>query len=150
VSATASQAPAGDTKKAVSGDSGAAPAGAAPTKSAAAPAAAPPADLSGFWEGDYTNTKQVSKVTLQISKNSTDLFTGTMVFDSGGPNSSKCTVSGVYNPQSKFMVVKVANCQGQPPAYLQGKIGFASVELSAKQMFGVDSAHNSFLNISRQ
>ena len=147
---TAPPAAAADTTKAASGDSGAASTAAAPAKSADAEANAPPADLSGFWEGEYTNTNQVTKVTLQIAKNSADLFTGTMVFDSGGTNSSRCTVGGVYNPQSKFLVVKVADCQGQPPAYLQGKIGFSSVELSAKQMFGVDSAHNSFLNITRQ
>ncbi len=147
---TAAQAPAAETHKAAGGSSGASPAASAPAKPAETAASPPSADLSGFWEGDYTNTKQVSKVTLQISKNSTDLFTGTMVFDSEGDNSAKCAISGVYNPQSKFLMLKVADCQGQPPAYLQGKIGFSSVEMSAKQMFGVDSAHNSFLNITRQ
>ncbi len=138
-----------DTKPAASDNAGAAPAKSAPAKSTdTAPRAA--ADLSGFWEGEYTNTNQVSKVTLQIAKDSGGLLAGTMVFDDGGINSARCTIKGAYNAQNKFMVLQVAKCQGQPPTYLEGKIGFASVELSARQAFGVDSAHNSFLNISRQ
>jgi hypothetical protein len=138
-----------DTTPAASDSAGAAPAKAEPARSADT-APRPAAGLSGFWEGEYTNAGQASKVTLQISKDSAGLLAGTMVFDDGGNNPARCTVKGAYNPQSKFMVLQVAKCKGQPPAYLEGKIGFASVEPSARQAFGVDSAHNSFLNISRQ
>ncbi len=122
---------------------------AAPAKSADAPPNAP-TDLTGNWQGEYTNTGQATKVSLQISKDSSDLLTGTLIFDAGGSNSATCAITGVYNPRSKFLVLKVANCQGQPPDYLPGKIGFSSVEVTATQMVGVNSAHNSFLNISRK
>jgi hypothetical protein len=49
------------------------------------------------------------------------------------------------------MLLNVGSCQGNPPAYFfEGKIGFSSVELTARQVFGVDPGHNSVLNISRQ
>jgi hypothetical protein len=126
------------------------PAGSVPAQPDATSQTALPSDLSGSWKGEYTNHNQVTKVTLELSKDSADLFAGTLTFDPGGTNSASCALTGVYNPKSKFMLLKVANCQGHPPAYLQGKIGFSSVELSATQVFGVDSAHNSLLNISRQ
>jgi hypothetical protein len=117
-----------------------------------APASAPTPSLSGTWHGEYTNhdANQVTKVTLQISEDSADLLTGTLRFDPGGSNSASCAITGVYNPRSKFMLLKVGACQGHPPDYLQGKIGFSSVELSTHQVFGVDAAHNSLLNISRR
>ena len=145
------EAPATETKKTTNEPAGAASttSSSAPARSAETPPSAP-TDLTGNWQGEYTNTGLATKVSLQISKDSADLLTGTLIFDAGGSNSATCAITGAYNPQSKFMVLKVANCQGQPPAYLQGKIGFASVEVTATQMFGVDSAHNSFLNISRK
>jgi serine/threonine-protein kinase len=109
-------------------------------------------DLSGNWQGEYTNygTNQITKVNLQMSKDRTDLLTGTLMFDSGGSNSASCAITGVYNPQSKFMLLDVGYCQGHPPAYLQGKIGFSSVEPTDHRVLGVDSLHNSLLSISRQ
>jgi len=89
-------------------------------------------------------------VNLQMSKDRTDLLTGTLMFDSGGSNSASCAITGVYNPQSKFMLLDVGYCQGHPPAYLQGKIGFSSVEPTDHRVLGVDSLHNSLLSISRQ
>jgi hypothetical protein len=125
---------------------------AVPVKSRGTPPSAPAPDLSGNWQGEYRNhdTNQITKVSLQISKDSTDLITGTLIFDSEGSNAASCAITGVYNRQSKFMLLVVGNCQGHPPAYLQGKIGFSSVEPTARQVFGVDSLHNSLLNISRQ
>ena len=109
-------------------------------------------DLSGNWHGEYTNhdTNQITKVNLKISKDRTDLLTGILMFGLGGSNSASCAIAGVYNSQSKFMLLNVGNCQGHPPAYLQGKIGFSSVKPADRQVFGVDSLHNSLLNISRQ
>lgn len=110
--------------------------------------------LSGKWHGEYTNhdANVVIKVTLQIKEdNSPDRLTGTLMFDSEENNSASCALSGVYNPQNKFMLLNVGSCQGNPPAYFfEGKIGFSSVELTARQVFGVDPGHNSVLNISRQ
>ncbi len=125
---------------------------AVPVKTGGTPPSAPAPDLSGNWQGEYSNhdTNQITKVSLQISKDSTDLITGVLIFDSEGSNAASCAITGVYNRQSKFMLVVVGNCQGHPPAYLQGKIGFSSVEPTARQVFGVDSLHNSLLNISRQ
>jgi hypothetical protein len=109
-------------------------------------------DFSGNWHGEYTNhdSNQITKVNLQISKDRTDLLIGTLMFDFGGSNSASCAITGMYNSQSKFMLLNVGNCQGHPPAYLQGKIGFSSVKPADRQVFGVDSLHNSLLNISRQ
>jgi hypothetical protein len=123
---------------------------AVPVKSGTPPSAPAP-DLSGNWQGEYTHhdTNQITKVSLQISKDTTNWITGTLIFDSEGTNSASCAITGVYNPRSKFMLLDVGNCQGHPPAYLQGKIGFSSVEPTARQVFGVDSLHNSLLNISR-
>jgi hypothetical protein len=117
------------------------------------PTSAPGPSLAGKWHGEYTynDANEVSKVTLQISEdNGPERLTGTMTFDPDGNHASSCAMSGVYNPQTKFMLLKVGTCQGNPPDYLQGKIGFSSVELTAQQVFGVDPAHNSLLKISRQ
>jgi ketosteroid isomerase-like protein len=115
------------------------------------PSSTPLSDLSGNWQGEYTNhdTNEVRKVTLQISRHDADL-TGTLIFDPGGGNAASCTITGVYNDQKKFMLLKIADCQGHPPAYLQGYIGFSSIELTARQVFGVDPSHNGWLNINKQ
>jgi zinc-ribbon domain len=122
--------------------------------SAGTPASAPGPSLSGKWHGEYTNhdANAVMKVALQIAEdNSPDRLTGTLTFDAEGSSSASCAITGVYNPQSKFMLLNIGNCQGNPPAYFfEGKIGFSSVEVTARQVFGVDLAHNSLLNISRQ
>jgi zinc-ribbon domain len=137
--------------------SGASPAAAVPANSSGAPASAPVTasgpSLAGKWHGEYTynDANEVSKVTLQLSEdNGPERLTGTMTFDPDGNHASSCAMSGVYNPQTKFMLLKIGTCQGNAPDYLQGKIGFSSVELTARQVFGVDPAHNSLLNISRQ
>ncbi len=123
--------------------------GAAPV--AITPVSARTPGLSGDWYGDYTqqDTNQVTKVSLRVVEGSPNLLTGTLVFGSGGSNAASCALSGVYNSQNKFMLLVVGNCQGSPPAYLQGKIGFSSVEPTDRQIFGVDSVHNGLLNISR-
>jgi len=122
--------------------------------SAGTPASAPGPSLSGKWHGEYTNhdANAVMKVALQIAEdNSPDRLTGTLTFDAEGSSSASCAITGVYNPHSKFMLLNIGNCQGNPPAYFfEGKIGFSSVEVTARQVFGVDLAHNSLLNISRQ
>ena len=125
---------------------------AVPVKSGGTPPSAPARDFSGKWQGEYRNhdTNQIAKVSLQISKDSADLIRGTLIFDSEGTNSASCAITGVYNPQSKFMLLDVGHCQGHPPAYLQGKIGFSSVEPTDRRVLGVDPMHNSLLNISRQ
>lgn len=125
---------------------------AVPAKASDAPVSAP--GLSGKWHGDYTNhdANEVIKVTLQMTEdNSPERLTGTLRFDAEGSNSASCAISGVYNPHNKFMLLNIGSCQGNPPPYFfEGKIGFSSVELTARQVFGVDLAHNSLLNISRQ
>lgn len=127
---------------------------AVPAESHDAPASTLGPSLSGKWHGEYTNhdANVVMKVTLQMSEdNSPDRLTGTLTFDSEGSNSASCAISGVYNPQNKFMLLNVGNCRGNTPGYFfEGKIGFSSVDLTARQAFGVDPAHNSLLNISRQ
>ena len=127
--------------------------GASPA-AATAPATAPGPSLSGKWHGEYTNhdANAVIKVALQIAEDSSpDRLTGTLTFDAEGSNSASCAITGVYNPHSKFMLLNIGNCQGNPPAYFfEGKVGFSSVEVTARQVFGVDLAHNSLLNISRQ
>lgn len=109
-------------------------------------------DFSGNWHGAYTNhdTNQVTKVNLQISEDRTDLLTGTLMFDPEGSNPVSCSLTGVYNPQTKFMLLSVSDCRGRPPNYLQGKIGFSSVKPADRRIFGVDSLHNCWLDISRQ
>jgi hypothetical protein len=109
-------------------------------------------DLSGNWHGEYTqeDTDQITKVNLQVIEDSTNVLTGTLKFDSAGNASASCAIHGVYNSQNKFMFLVLDKCQGRPPADLQGKIGFSSVEPTAREVFGVDSLHNSLLNISRQ
>jgi Double zinc ribbon len=125
---------------------------AVPVKSGAPPPSAPARDFSGKWQGEYTNhdTNQIAKVSLQIFKDSRDLITGTLIFDSEGTNSAACAIRGVYNPQTRFMLLDVSHCKGHPPAYLPGKIGFTSVEPTDRRVFGVDPLHNSLLHISRQ
>jgi len=124
-----------------------APRGEIRTVSASAPS------LSGNWHGEYTNydKNQTTPVKLQIiSENDrTDQLTGTLMFGADGNNSSSCTLTGVYNSQTKFMLLSVGNCQGNAPTNLQGKFGFSSVTLTDVQAFGMDSAHNGLLNISR-
>jgi Double zinc ribbon len=144
--------PATGPKKAASEYPGGDSTPAVPVNSGGSLPVAPARDLSGKWQGEYTNhdTNQIAKVSLQISKDSTDLITGTLIFDSEGVNSAACAITGVYNPQTKFLLLKVDHCQGHPPAYLQGKIGFTAVEPTDSRVFGVDASHNSLLNISRQ
>jgi hypothetical protein len=134
------------------------PSSAAPTNSgdapASTPASAPLPSLSGKWHGEYTNhdANEIIKVSLQITEdNSPDRLKGTLTFDSEGSNSASCAITGVYNPNSKFMLLNVGICQGNPPAYFfEGKFGFSSIELTSRQVFGVDPGHNGLLNISRQ
>jgi hypothetical protein len=127
---------------------------AVPAKPGDAPASVAGPSLSGKWHGEYTNhdANEVIKVTLQMTEdNNPDRLTGTLWFDAAGSNSASCPITGVYNPHNKFMLLNIGNCRGNPPAYFfEGKIGFSSVELAARQVFGVDPAHNSLLNISRQ
>lgn len=117
------------------------------------PAVVTSTSLAGSWHGDYTNadSNQVTKVSLKIveEEGRADALTGSLVFDAQGTNSASCSVAGVYNAQNKFMLLSISNCQGHPPGYLQGKIGFSSISPSDRQTFGVDSLHNSWLNISR-
>jgi hypothetical protein len=124
-----------------------------PALSAASSAHTHPKDLSGNWHGEYTNhdTNQITKVDLRIVEDpTTDLLTGTLMFGMGESNSGSCLVTGVYNPQNKFMLLKVGDCQGRPPQYLDGNIGFSSVKLTDSRVVGVVSLHNSTLDISRQ
>jgi hypothetical protein len=112
-------------------------------------AAAP--SLSGNWHGKYTrDTNQITKVNLRVIEDRTNVLTGKLKFDSAGNTSASCAISGIYNSQDKFMLLILDNCLGRPPADLQGKIGFSSVDPTARQVFGVDSLHNSLLSISRQ
>ena len=146
------QAPATEPPKAARENRGVASATPLPAKSGRTPPSAPPSDLSGNWRGEYTNhdTNQITKVNLQISEDRTDLLTGTLIFDPGGSNSGACPLTGAYNSRTKFMLLSVGTCRGSPPDYLQGKIGFSAVKPTDRQVFGVDSVHNCWLDISRQ
>jgi hypothetical protein len=140
------------TQEPASEDRGIVPTTPAPAKSRPTPPSAPALDLSGNWHGKYTNndTNQVTKVNLQISENSADLLSGTLMFDPGGSNSGSCSLTGTYNSQTKFMLINIDNCLGRPPNYFQGNIGFSSVKPTDRQLLGVDSLHNCWLDISRQ
>jgi hypothetical protein len=123
------------------------------TPATVTPVSARAPSLSGNWHGEYTNydKNQTTPVKLQIiyENDRADQLTGTLMFGADGSNSSSCTVTGVYNSQTKFMLLSVSNCQGSAPTNLQGKFGFSSVTLTDVQAFGMDSAHNGLLNISR-
>ena len=107
--------------------------------------------MSGTWRGKYTNhdTNESTDVNIQLSENSAALLTGNLTFDPKGTPIS-CSLSGVYNPKTRFMVLVIDKCSGNPPDYLQGKIGFSSVGPADLHLFGVDSVHNCWLDISRQ
>jgi serine/threonine protein kinase len=109
-------------------------------------------DLSGNWQGQYNHpgTNELKKLSLQIAEDRSDLLTGTLAFDAGGTNASSCSVSGNYNPSTRFMLLIVSNCHGRVPNYLQGKIGFAGVNSSDHQVQGVDQMHDGLVNMSRQ
>ncbi len=145
-------APATESPNAPSEDQGAVSTTPVPAKPNRIPPSVPALDFSGNWHGEYTNhdTNQITKVNLQISEDSADVLTGTLLFDPGGSNSGSCSLTGVYNSQSKFLLLNVDNCRGRTPNYLQGKIGFSSVSSSDRRVFGVDSLHNCWLDISRQ
>jgi serine/threonine protein kinase len=118
------------------------------------PVVPPPVEspsLSGIWQGEYNHpaTKQTHKVSLQLSEGATDVLTGILIFDPGGSNGSSCSLTGHYNPQTKFMLLIVGTCHGNPPDYLQGKIGFGSVAPSDRRVMGVDQMHDGLLSISR-
>jgi hypothetical protein len=119
-----------------------------------APSVAPPVEapsLSGSWQGEYNHpgAKQSYKVSLQLSEGATDVLSGILIFDPDGSNASSCSLSGHYNPQTKFMLLIIGTCHGNPPDYLQGKIGFGSVDPSDQRVMGVDQMHDGVLNISR-
>ena len=107
--------------------------------------------LSGDWHGQYTNhdTNQSEPVNLEISEDRDDVLSGTMAFDPGGHFSASCSLSGVYNPQNKFMLLTIGSCHGRPPSYLQGKVGFSAVNPDDRRLMGMDSRHNSWLEITR-
>ena len=109
-------------------------------------------DLSGNWQGQYNHpgTNELKKLSLQIAEDRSDLLTGTLAFDAGGTNASSCSVSGNYNPSTRFMLLIVSNCHGRVPNYLQGKIGFSRVNSSDHQVQGVDQMHDGLVNLSRQ
>jgi hypothetical protein len=123
------------------------------TPATVTPVSARAPSLSGNWHGEYTNydKNQTTPVKLQIISeiDRADQLTGTLMFGAEGNNSSSCTLTGVYNAQTKFMLLSVSNCQGSAPTNLQGKFGFSSVTLTDSQAFGMGSAHNGLLNISR-
>ncbi|HEX4426823.1 MAG TPA: protein kinase [Terriglobales bacterium] len=121
---------------------------------AESPSVAPPVEspsLSGSWQGEYNHpaTKQSYKVSLQLSEGATDVLTGILIFDPDGSNASSCSLTGHYNPQTKFMLLIIGTCHGSPPEYLQGKIGFGSVDPSDRRVMGVDQMHDGVLSISR-
>jgi hypothetical protein len=89
-------------------------------------------------------------LSLQIAENRSELLTGTLAFDAGGSNASFCSVSGNYNPNTRFMLLIVSGCHGHVPNYLQGKIGFSGVNSSDHQVQGVDQMHDGLVNMSRQ
>ncbi len=123
-----------------------------PQSHANAPAAtARVPSMSGTWRGKYTNhdTNESTDVNIQLSENSAALLTGNLTFDPKGTPIS-CSLSGVYNPKTRFMVLVIDKCSGNPPDYLQGKIGFSSVGPADLHLFGVDSVHNCWLDITRQ
>jgi hypothetical protein len=47
------------------------------------------------------------------------------------------------------MVLLIGTCRGRPPNYLQGRIGFTSVNLSDRRIVGVEPRQNGVLDISR-
>lgn len=120
-----------------------------PVPKASVAPAAEMKDLSGNWRGEYTHSDQIKKVNLHISEDSADVLTGTLTFDAGGNNPSSCSLSGNYNPETKFMLLVIDACQGSPPNYLQGKVGFSPVNPSDRRVMGVDHMHDGLLSISR-
>jgi serine/threonine protein kinase len=114
------------------------------------PPPAPAPTLAGRWTGQYKNetTGQGAQVSVQLSDRS-DMLSGIMSYDVGGRSSASCSVSGIYNATNKFMYLEIANCQGRPPSYLPGRMGFVSVNLDDRQIRGIDRAHNSWLEISK-
>lgn len=116
------------------------------------PPSAQATDFSGDWQGEYTNrgTNHVTKINLHISRDSSDLLTGNLIVGSGSSSPATCAITGVYNVQSKFMLLSVSNCQGGPSSDLQGNIGFSSVGSTDRNIVGVDSLHNGLMNMSRQ
>jgi hypothetical protein len=106
-------------------------------------------DLSGNWQGEYTHRETITKVKLHLSQDPMDVMTGTLTFDAGGYSASSCSLTGNYNPRTRFMVLIVGTCQGTPPNYLQGRIGFSSVNPADHQLLGVDQMHDGLLGISR-
>jgi serine/threonine protein kinase len=109
------------------------------------------AELSGSWQGEYNHpaSKEIKKITLRISEDQMELLTGTLNFDPEGVNASSCSLSGNYNPRTKFLLLIVGACHGRPPEYLKGSIGFASVNSSDRQATGMDQVHDSLVRISR-
>ncbi|MGA2647063.1 MAG: hypothetical protein ABSF15_20315 [Candidatus Sulfotelmatobacter sp.] len=126
------------------------PAPAEGLKNAPKPEAPEPASLSGNWHGMFTHqaANQIANVTLHIEDHD-DLLTGTLTFDPGGENSAACSLRGSYNLLRKFMVLLIGTCRGRPPNYLQGRIGFTSVNLSDRRIVGVEPRQNGVLDISR-
>lgn len=124
--------------------------------SAEAPKGAPqlkeaaPSSLSGSWHGTFTHQSadQIANVTIHL-EDSAEMLTGTLTFDPGGENSSSCSLKGSYNLLRKFMVLLIGTCHGRPPNYLQGQIGFTSVNLSDRRIVGVEPRQNGVLDISR-
>jgi Double zinc ribbon len=121
------------------------------------PVSARAPSFSGNWHGEYTNydKNQTTPVKLQIASENdradqlSGTLSGTLMFGVEGSSSNSCALSGVYNSQTKFMLLSVSNCQGNAPTNLQGRFGFSSVMPADVQAFGMDSAHNGLLNISR-
>jgi serine/threonine protein kinase len=114
---------------------------------------APPpiATLSGNWRGTYTDNDvgQVKKVSIRIFDDGAGALTGSLLFDSGGSDASNCPLTGNYKAETKFMVLIIGTCRGNPPDYLQGTFGFASVNLDDRQALGVEQKHNSLLSLNR-
>jgi hypothetical protein len=47
------------------------------------------------------------------------------------------------------MLLNLGSCHGDPPDYLNGQIGFSSVDRNDNRLVGVVSSHNAILDISR-
>jgi hypothetical protein len=109
--------------------------------------------FSGSWYGkcNHRDTNQVTNVSIRIAEDpATDLLTGTLIFDAGESKSSgSCSLTGTYSAKSKFMLLNLGSCHGDPPDYLNGQIGFSSVDRNDNRLVGVVSSHNAILDISR-
>ncbi len=143
----------------------------APNRDATTAVALPPdtpaparATLAGRWHGVYTQTAdQKATISLRIvegrnanalddargSRYDSDLLTGTLTFNPGGENAASCSLTGNYNAEKKFMVLLIGTCQGRAPDYLQGTIGFSSVNLTDRRVVGIELQHNAVLDLTR-